>query len=160
MSTGHVPFSANTSYGVLRQITDQHPPQICEVSLINRDPIDHKVKVGDLVHAELTVGGQLAREFAPTTTPIAISCEFHPWCRSYFLVQDHPYVTVTDQDGAFHLDHVPSGTWRLRFWHELAGPITRVVTGEGQVQEWPEGRVELVVDRPQIELGEFVPGLK
>lgn len=83
---------------------------------------------------------------------IATSCEFHPWCRSYFLVQDHPYMTLTRSDGTFRLTRVPSGTWTLRFWHEACGDITRVPT--------PDGRLELDVDRRSLDLGEFMPDLR
>ena len=57
--------------------------------------------------------------------PIRIACNFHPWMSSYVLVQNHPYMTVTRTDGTFSIEKVPTGTQRLRIWHELGGRILR-----------------------------------
>ncbi|HUH04525.1 MAG TPA: hypothetical protein VML75_21160 [Kofleriaceae bacterium] len=34
----------------------------------------------------------------------------------WIVVQGHPYFAITDTDGAFRLDAVPPGTYRLRVW--------------------------------------------
>lgn len=39
------------------------------------------------------------------------------WMRAYALVSDHPYVAVTGTDGAFQLEQVPAGDYRLVVSH-------------------------------------------
>ncbi len=41
----------------------------------------------------------------------------HPWMSAFIIVADHPYYTVTDDDGNFTLDEVPPGTYKLKVWH-------------------------------------------
>ncbi|TWT87282.1 hypothetical protein Mal64_28200 [Pseudobythopirellula maris] len=57
-------------------------------------------------------------------TPTPLACNIHPFMRGYVLVRDDPYMTLTAEDGAFRIDHLPAGEWRFQFWHEtgyLAG---------------------------------------
>lgn len=50
---------------------------------------------------------------------IEILCDVgHVWMSAYVFVTDHPYVTVTDSDGAFELTNVPAGAYELETWHE------------------------------------------
>jgi plastocyanin len=58
---------------------------------------------------------------------IAVTCDVHPWMRGWIVVQEHPYLTVTDTVGKFHLDLIPPGEYRLRFWHETLGMLERTV---------------------------------
>ena len=37
---------------------------------------------------------------------------------AYIFVADHPYVADTNDDGAFVMDNVPVGTYRIKMWHE------------------------------------------
>ena len=36
----------------------------------------------------------------------------------YVFVANHPYVTVTRDDGEFVIEGVPPGTYRIKMWHE------------------------------------------
>ena len=50
---------------------------------------------------------------------VHLTCEAgHPWMRAYVFVADHPYVTVTGDNGEFVLDDVPVRTRQLTMWHE------------------------------------------
>lgn len=131
------------------------------LAIANRDPIPHTIQVGTLLDAVVPEGGQLAREFAVNTKgPAAIGCQFHPWLNSHMLVQDHPYMTVTDSDGHFALRQVPAGTWRVRFWHEQVGNIRMVVKEGGLVEFWDEHGLDLELDRPLVDLGELIPSFE
>jgi hypothetical protein len=56
--------------------------------------------------------------------PCRISCNIHAWERSYFLIHDSPYMTISKSDGSFELRNLPVGM-ELVFvvWHEIRGPV-------------------------------------
>lgn len=127
--------------------------------LRNGDPIPHNVRVGRLLQTVIEPGKHLSSNLAATESPASVSCEFHPWCRSYVLVQDHPYMAVTDGDGVFRIEKIPSGKCSLRVWHETTGYIEYVVNDRGFVEHWDGGRREIEMSQPLIDLGELVPEL-
>lgn len=49
---------------------------------------------------------------------IRILCDAHPHMFAWILVHDSPYVAVTDERGAFKIDNIPPGTYRVTMWHE------------------------------------------
>ena len=56
-----------------------------------------------------------------------VECDTHTWMKSYILVFNHPFYTVTDAKGVFVLDKVPVGKHTLRVWHEVLGEQTATV---------------------------------
>jgi hypothetical protein len=51
---------------------------------------------------------------------------------------DHPYVTITKDDGRFTLDSVPPGTYHVRAWHPMLGVadgVARVAAGQATTLE-------------------------
>ena len=42
----------------------------------------------------------------------------HPWERAWIYVSPHPYIAITDANGAFKIDAIPPGRYVLRVWHE------------------------------------------
>ena len=49
---------------------------------------------------------------------IRVLCDAHPHMFAWMVVHDSPYVTVTDDHGAFKLDGIPAGTYKVTMWHE------------------------------------------
>jgi plastocyanin len=49
---------------------------------------------------------------------VRVLCGAHPHMFGWLVVHDSPYVTVTDEHGAFRMDEVPPGTWKVTMWHE------------------------------------------
>lgn len=49
---------------------------------------------------------------------IRILCDAHPHMFAWIVVHDSPYVAVTDERGAFKIDNIPPGTYRVTMWHE------------------------------------------
>jgi len=62
--------------------------------------------------------------------PYKIGCDVHPWMQAFVLITDHPYVTVTGDDGTFKLDNLPYGSYKLEAWHPYLGQKTIDVTVE------------------------------
>lgn len=54
----------------------------------------------------------------------------HVWMNAEMLVVNHPYYTITDEDGYFKLTNVPPGEYEIEAWHE-----GWKVTGQGSVYD-------------------------
>lgn len=59
---------------------------------------------------------------------IAVRCQEHPWSRAWVAAFEHPYHTVTEPDGSYHITDVPPGAYVLRVYHEILGERTVDVT--------------------------------
>jgi plastocyanin len=49
---------------------------------------------------------------------VRVLCDAHPHMAGWLVVHDSPYIAVTDDQGAFRIDGVPPGTWKVTMWHE------------------------------------------
>lgn len=67
----------------------------------------------------------------------ALGCDAgHTWMSGWIFVSEHPYAVVTGADGAFRVDGVPPGTWKVRVWHEAAGEqVVEVTVVPGQTAQ-------------------------
>src|SRR5207244_13251004 len=54
---------------------------------------------------------QHPKPFMAQTTPVLFNCSIHPWMGGRFMVFDHPYFAVTDDDGKFELKDCPAGKY-------------------------------------------------
>jgi plastocyanin len=59
---------------------------------------------------------------------IQIECDLHTWMSAWVVVGDHPFYTVTNEQGAFVLDNVAPGSYTLRIWQESLGTVTKEIT--------------------------------
>jgi hypothetical protein len=109
------------------------------------DPVEHRtrlVRQGDslpvAVVPEYDEGQVVPNEqVLERAALVHATCELHPWSEAWIAVFDHPYFAVTTPDGAFAIDSVPPGTYRLVAWHEREGTVERQVTvrtGESVVE--------------------------
>jgi len=49
---------------------------------------------------------------------VHVLCDAHPHMFAWMIVHDSPYVAVSDEHGAFKIDGVPPGTYKVTMWHE------------------------------------------
>ena len=49
---------------------------------------------------------------------VRVVCDAHPHMSAWMIVHDSPYYAVTDERGAFRIDAVPPGTYKITMWHE------------------------------------------
>lgn len=106
------------------------------VQFSNSDPVAHNVAVygrRNTPFSEIVPASQpLEKSFAKAEVlPVRIDCSIHAWMKSWLIIQDHPYVAVTDADGNFEIRDLPAGEWRFRFWHERPGNLTDLQTPDG-----------------------------
>ena len=64
-------------------------------------------------------------------------------------------MSVSDEDGRFEMNPVPSGDWTFQFWHPKLGYVRRVER-MGKEELWLRGRVEIRISGEVNELGETV----
>jgi hypothetical protein len=77
-----------------------------------------------------------------SSLPVVVQDDSYHWMRSYLVITDHPYVSITDSDGRFRIEGLPAGGHTLSAWHETAGWIEKqwavtvpdAAAGELQVQ--------------------------
>ncbi|HEX6210079.1 MAG TPA: carboxypeptidase regulatory-like domain-containing protein, partial [Methylomirabilota bacterium] len=49
---------------------------------------------------------------------IRVVCDAHPHMSAWLVVHDSPYYAVTDERGAFRIDGIPPGSYKITMWHE------------------------------------------
>ncbi len=64
---------------------------------------------------------------------LEVICDLHPWSKAHILVLDHPYFAMSQKSGAFSIEDIPPGTYRVKAWHPALGVAEQTVTvGAGQ----------------------------
>jgi plastocyanin len=106
-----------------------------EVDFPNEDPFFHNVFSvfnGRRFDLGLYASGE-TRPVAFNRPGISyIFCNIHPQMSAIVLALETPYHSVSDKRGAFSIDGVPDGKYRVEFWHErstqeLLATLTREV---------------------------------
>lgn len=129
--------------------------------LTNTDPIAHNAAVylrrNTPFSEVIPQNAPLEKKFAkPETVPTRVDCSIHAWMKAWLIVQDHPYVAITDANGNFELKHVPAGEWKFRFWQERSGYL-QTVTQNGQPSPISKGTWTLTLTKDAtLDLGELV----
>jgi plastocyanin len=59
---------------------------------------------------------------------VRVFCEIHSHMNAYILVFNHPYFAVSDDEGRYHIDNVPPGTYNVIAWHEGDSTDPRATT--------------------------------
>lgn len=106
------------------------------LNLRSDDPLAHRARflrdqnTKPLKLVSLTGDGQVVPVEDVLTQPgfVEVRCDLHPWTRAWIAVFDHPYFMVTERTGAFSLDSVPPGRYRIVAWHERFGTTMDSVT--------------------------------
>lgn len=83
-------------------------------------PFNQRHRRGDL-HAthDHRPGASLVRQFqlSKKRRTFVMQCGFHAYMQSWAIAVDNPYYVLTDENGRFAIEDVPSGTYALRAWH-------------------------------------------
>ena len=70
------------------------------------------------------------------------------------LVQDHPYMAVSGEDGTFEIKNIPAGKHEFQFWHEAPGYLKNLKFKGGTTDR--QGRAELTIAAGQtLDLGDI-----
>ena len=114
-----------------------------KLQIVNGDPILHNPHarlsgVQDVFNIALPVQNLKVTRVIREPGDLRVTCDDgHIWMLAWIHAFPHPYFAVTDAKGAFRIEEVPAGAYRLRAWHEALG--TQVV--EVSVSPGEETRV-------------------
>ena len=120
------------------------------LQILNPDKMQHNV------HAMPRVNRQFNKAMAKTHTELThvfekpepmfrIKCDVHSWMEAYCVVVDHPFFSVTADDGAFTIDGLEPGEYELEAWHEVLGTRRATVT----LKEAEDAVADFSFTRPQ-----------
>ena len=59
---------------------------------------------------------------------VRVFCDIHSHMNAYIVVFSHPFFALTDGDGRYRIDNVPSGTYGVIAWNEGTRSESRSVT--------------------------------
>ena len=76
---------------------------------------------------------------------ISISCDVHSWMKGWIAVAQHPYYTVSDENGSFEISEIPPGTYSIELWHEILGIQTKEIT----VKAGTDSKIETVFQQKE-----------
>jgi hypothetical protein len=102
----------------------------------NADPVLHNLRAwleGETRRQVFNVvqptQGQVTRRTIKRAGTSALTCDTHVHMHGYLLAFDHPWFAVTDAEGAFRIEGLPAGLWRVSVWHESWSVLRRTVEG-------------------------------
>ena len=101
------------------------------VDFPNVDPIYHNVfSVSDGNRFDLGLyrsGSSKSKKFDQTGL-VRVYCNIHPQMVGFVMVVDSDFAAVTGRDGRFRFDHLPPGSYVVKFWNEEGGEGSQPVT--------------------------------
>jgi plastocyanin len=125
----------------------------------NSDPVGHNTKASLVANGQFNVtiaaGAQSPSPITKVETiPLPVNCNIHTWMEGHILVQDHPYMAVSGEDGTFEIKNLPAGKNEFQFWHEAAGYVKNLKLKVGATDR--RGRAELAIPAGQtLDLGDL-----
>ena len=57
-----------------------------------------------------------------------LQCDQHEYLQAWFRSVRHPYYAIVDAGGAFNIDQIPAGKYKVIAWHPILGEQTQEVT--------------------------------
>jgi plastocyanin len=117
----------------------------------NSDNINHSVSIftglkENELNVFVTAKDPVTKTFEAEKAPLRVGCVLHPSMTAWVYVAPHPWVAVTDEQGAFAIRGVPQGKYTLVLRHPDTGLLERraVEVKAGQKAEvdveWKEPR--------------------
>ncbi|MBI2370863.1 MAG: carboxypeptidase regulatory-like domain-containing protein [Deltaproteobacteria bacterium] len=103
-----------------------------EIEVRNSDPVLHNthsyLDKRTVFNLALPLQGQKIRRKLSKPGIVEVKCDAHDWMRGWIVVREHPYFGVSEANGAYRIENVPPGKYKLTAWHEALGSVTKEVT--------------------------------
>jgi len=104
-----------------------------KVIVKNSDPCAHNVHTKPTANTEanqvqMAGGPDLTFTFDKPEPFLKFQCDVHPWMNAYIGVIEHPFFSVTGDDGSFQIGGLPPGSFLVEAWHEVYGVRSQLVT--------------------------------
>ena len=140
-------FEAPSAEAVLYHRACQYAPRVVGIQtgqklvVLNSDLTIHNTHPVPNVNPEWNMsqepgGRPIERTFNRPELFIPFKCNQHPWQRAYVSVLQHPFFSVSGDDGYYRIEGVPPGNYRLEVWHEKLKPQTlEIFLGPNEVKK-------------------------
>lgn len=104
-----------------------------QLTIVNQDDVLHNIHAyGEAKQTFFNLAQPIQhmvnRQTLDTEGVVTLKCDVHNWMQAYVVVSPHPFVAVTDENGAFRIEGVPPGAYKLRAWHEALGELAKDIT--------------------------------
>jgi len=113
----------------------------------NSDPVGHNTKIDgskNSFNQTIPDGANIPYVVQQAESmPAPVSCSIHPFMRGVLLVQDHPYMAASAEDGTFEIKNLPAGEHEFQFWHEAPGYLKNLKSQGGSTDR--RGRAKLTI---------------
>lgn len=128
------------------------------IEVLNSDQTGHNANFGFFNNPAqnflIPVGGKKDLKLvAEEATLMPVECNIHPWMKAYVIVQEHPYVGISDEAGVIEIENLPVGEVTFLVRHENADGSIDEGTVAGKKQKWGRGRMELELKPGLNDLG-------
>jgi len=113
----------------------------------NSDPVGHNTKIygsKNTFNQTIPDGANIpyaVQQAEPMPAPV--SCSIHPFMHGVLLVQNHPYMAASAEDGTFEIKNLPAGEHEFQFWHEAPGYLKNLKFQGGSTDR--RGRAKLTI---------------
>lgn len=71
---------------------------------------------------------KVTKSFKAKEVMVPIKCDVHSWMNAYAGVLNHPFYSVSDDQGKFEIKDLPPGDYVVEAWHEKLGTSEQKVT--------------------------------
>lgn len=105
------------------------------VEFLNSDRLLHNVRGGGKENPPFNRAQPHARTIAigfKNPEVLRVDCDLHSWMRGWVVVAEHPFYTVTNEEGEFIFENIPPGKYKLQVWQEVLGRGDQDITVEGE----------------------------
>jgi hypothetical protein len=137
-------FAAPAEAAVLDQKgCDYHPHMLAmragqPLKIRNSDDTLHNIHPRPAGNPEFNLGQarqgmESTRQFDKPEVMIPVGCDVHPWMRAFISVFDHPFFTVSKEDGTFEIKGLPAGEYEVEAYHgKLKSQAQKVTVKDGE----------------------------
>lgn len=104
------------------------------VEFLNSDRLLHNVRGGGKENPPFNRAQPHARTISiafRNPEVLRVDCDLHSWMRGWIVVAEHPFYTLTNEQGEFVFENVPPGKYKLQAWQEILGNVDQEVTVAG-----------------------------
>jgi plastocyanin len=104
-----------------------------KITFINSDPLFHNVRSVTTVNQKFNMAmphkdQRETKVFDKAEIFMQTKCSVHPWMGAYIAIMDHPFFSISNAKGEYHIKDLPVGNYTIEAWHEVYGIQTREIT--------------------------------